>query len=243
LAIEVIDSAIVLLMNLSSTGSVTIPISLFPLMINILLVDDQNLIRQGLKALLELEPDLQIIGEAENGQVAIDLTKELQPNVVLMDIRMPIMDGVMATKEICRQFPDVNILILTTFDDDTYVSAAIEYGAKGYLLKDTPSEEIAAAIRAVDRGYTHLAPGMIEKVISGRVSEPTISLPTELADLTPRELEVLKLIAAGANNREIAQKLYISEGTVKNHVTNLLNRLNLRDRTQAAILAKTYLSI
>jgi DNA-binding NarL/FixJ family response regulator len=161
----------------------------------------------------------------------------------LMDIRMPIMDGVMATKEICRQFPDVNILILTTFDDDNYVSAAIEYGAKGYLLKDTPSEEIAAAIRAVDRGYTHLAPGMMEKVISGRVHEPETALPTELADLTPRELEVLKLIAAGANNREIAQKLYISEGTVKNHVTNLLNRLNLRDRTQAAILAKTYLSI
>jgi DNA-binding NarL/FixJ family response regulator len=212
-------------------------------MINILLVDDQNLIRQGLKALLELEPDLQIIGEAENGQIAIDLAKELQPNVILMDIRMPIMDGVMATKEICRQFPDVNILILTTFDDDSYVSAAIEYGAKGYLLKDTPSEEIAAAIRAVDRGYTHLAPGMMEKVISGRVQEHETVLPTELADLTPRELEVLKLIAVGANNREIAQKLYISEGTVKNHVTNLLNRLNLRDRTQAAILAKTYLSI
>jgi DNA-binding NarL/FixJ family response regulator len=212
-------------------------------MINILLVDDQNLIRQGLKALLELEPDLKIIGEAENGQIAIELARELQPNVVLMDIRMPIMDGVMATKEICRQFPDVHILILTTFDDDTYVSAAIEYGAKGYLLKDTPSEEIAAAIRAVDRGYTHLAPGMMEKVISGRVHEPEIALPSEIAGLTPRELEVLKLIAVGANNREIAQKLYISEGTVKNHVTNLLNRLNLRDRTQAAILAKTYLSI
>jgi DNA-binding NarL/FixJ family response regulator len=212
-------------------------------MINILLVDDQNLIRQGLKALLELEPDLKIIGEAENGQIAIELARELQPNVVLMDIRMPIMDGVMATKEICREFPDVHVLILTTFDDDTYVSAAIEYGAKGYLLKDTPSEEIAAAIRAVDRGYTHLAPGMMEKVISGRVNEPEIKLPSEIAGLTPRELEVLKLIAVGANNREIAQKLYISEGTVKNHVTNLLNRLNLRDRTQAAILAKTYLSI
>jgi DNA-binding NarL/FixJ family response regulator len=213
-------------------------------MINILLVDDQNLIRQGLKALLELEPDLQVVGEAENGQIAIDLVKKLQPNIVLMDIRMPIMDGVTATKEICRQFPDVNILVLTTFDDDTYVSAAIKYGARGYLLKDTPSEEIADAIRAVDRGYTHLAPGMMEKVIAGRVNdEPEVTLPSELAGLTPRELEVLKLIAVGANNREIATQLYISEGTVKNHVTNLLNRLNLRDRTQAAILAKTYLSI
>jgi DNA-binding NarL/FixJ family response regulator len=209
-------------------------------MITLLLVDDQNLIRQGLKALLELEPDLQVIGEAENGQVAIECVAKLQPNVVLMDIRMPVMDGVTATKEICRQFPNVNILVLTTFDDDTYVTAAIKYGAKGYLLKDTPSEEIAAAIRAVDRGYTHLAPGMMAKVMSGQVNEPEIVLPPELEDLTPRELEVLKLIATGANNREIAQELYISEGTVKNHVTNLLNRLNLRDRTQAAILANTY---
>jgi DNA-binding NarL/FixJ family response regulator len=212
-------------------------------MINILLVDDQHLIRQGLKALLELEPDLTVIGEAENGQIAIDLFAQLQPDVILMDIRMPIMDGVTATREICRQFANANILILTTFDEDTYVATAIEAGASGYLLKDTPSEEIAAAIRAVDRGYTHLAPGMMAKVMSGRTTEPKITLPAELAELTPRELEILKLIAGGANNREIAQKLYISEGTVKNHITNLLSRLNLRDRTQAAIYAKTYLAI
>jgi DNA-binding NarL/FixJ family response regulator len=212
-------------------------------MISLLLVDDQKLIRQGLKALLELEVDLQIVGEAENGQIAIDLVRELQPDVVLMDIRMPVMDGVMATQQICQQFPSVNILILTTFDDDNYVSTAIKYGAKGYLLKDTPSEEIAAAIRAVDLGYTHLAPGMMAKIMSSQTNKAQITLPRELAELTPRELEVLKLIAIGANNREIAGKLYISEGTVKNHVTNLLNRLNLRDRTQAAILAKTYLGI
>jgi DNA-binding NarL/FixJ family response regulator len=212
-------------------------------MITLLLVDDQNLIRQGLKALLELEPDLQVIGEAENGQLAIELFQQLQPNVVLMDIRMPVMDGVMATQQICQQFPNANILILTTFDDDNYVATAIKNGAKGYLLKDTPSEEIAAAIRAVDLGYTHLAPGMMAKVMSSQINQVQVTLPPELADLTPRELDVLKLIAVGANNREIAQKLYISEGTVKNHVTNLLNRLNLRDRTQAAILAKTYLGI
>jgi DNA-binding NarL/FixJ family response regulator len=209
--------------------------------IDILLVDDQNLIRQGLKALLELETDLRVVGEAENGAIAIESVKALQPNVVLMDIRMPVMDGVTATKEICQQFPDVNVLVLTTFDDDTYVSAAIEYGAKGYLLKDTPSEEIAAAIRAVDRGYTHLAPGMLAKAMSRQAEHPIAPLPPALQELTPRELEVLKLIAKGANNREIAQTLYISEGTVKNHVTNLLNRLNLRDRTQAAIFANTYL--
>lgn len=212
-------------------------------MINILLVDDQNLIRQGLKALLELEPDLQIVGEAENGQLAIDLVQTLHPDVVLMDIRMPVMDGVMATRQICQQFPKTNILILTTFDDDNYVATAIRYGAKGYLLKDTPSEEIAAAIRAVDLGYTHLAPGMIAKVMSSQSDKTPATLPRELTELTPRELEVLKLIAIGANNREIASQLYISEGTVKNHVTNLLNRLNLRDRTQAAILARTYLAI
>jgi DNA-binding NarL/FixJ family response regulator len=210
-------------------------------MIDILLVDDQHLIRQGLKALLELETDLRIIGEAANGQMALDLVAELQPSVVLMDIRMPVMDGVTATKEICQRFPAANILILTTFDDDLYVAKAVEYGAKGYLLKDTPSEEIAAAIRAVDRGYTHLAPGMMAKVMAGRLQEPQVALPSELQELTPRELEVLKLIATGANNREIAQTLHISEGTVKNHVTNVLSRLNLRDRTQAAILAKTYL--
>jgi DNA-binding NarL/FixJ family response regulator len=212
-------------------------------MISLLLVDDQNLIRQGLKALLELEPDLAVVGEAENGAIAIDRVKELQPNVVLMDIRMPVMDGVTATKQICQQFPNVNILVLTTFDDDTYVAVAIKNGAKGYLLKDTPSEEIAAAIRAVSLGYTHLAPGMIAKVMSGQIDKNDAALPPELAELTPRELEILKLIAVGANNREIAGQLYISEGTVKNHVTNILNRLNLRDRTQAAILAKTYLAI
>ena len=212
-------------------------------MINILLVDDQNLIRQGLKALLELEPDLQIVGEAENGQIALDRVKELQPDVVLMDIRMPVMDGVIATKQICQKFPNINILVLTTFDDDTYVTAAIKNGAKGYLLKDTPSEEIAAAIRAVALGYTHLAPGMIDKIMSGQIDRSEITLPPELAELTPRELEILKLIAGGSNNREIAGQLYISEGTVKNHVTNILTRLNVRDRTQAAILAKTYLAI
>jgi DNA-binding NarL/FixJ family response regulator len=212
-------------------------------MISILLVDDQNLIRQGLKALLELEPDLEVVGEAENGAIAIDRVKELQPNVVLMDIRMPVMDGVTATKQICQKFPNVNILVLTTFDDDTYVAAAIKNGAKGYLLKDTPSEEIAAAIRAVALGYTHLAPGMIDKIISGQIDKNEATLPPELAELTPRELEILKLIAVGSNNREIAGQLYISEGTVKNHVTNILTRLNVRDRTQAAILAKTHLAV
>ena len=212
-------------------------------MITVLLVDDQSLIRQGLRVLLELEADIKIVGEAENGQVAIDLVKELQPNVILMDIRMPIMDGVAATREISHNFPHSKILILTTFDDDEYVKAALQNGAMGYLLKDTPSEELAVAIRAVDKGYSQLGPGIVKKLLTQFPSTPPQSVPSvppNLTELTPREKEVLRLIAIGDNNREIAKKLYISEGTVKNHVTNILNRLNLRDRTQAAILANSF---
>lgn len=208
-------------------------------MIKVLLVDDQSLIRQGLKALLELEPDLEVVGDAENGEIAIHLIEELSPDVVLMDIRMPIMDGVAATWEIQKRFPGIKVLVLTTFDDDEYVKAALQNGAMGYLLKDTPSEELAVAIRAVYKGYTQLGPGIVKKLLTqfSSVTPP----PPSLAELTPREKEVLRLIATGANNREIAQQLYISEGTVKNHVTNILNRLDLRDRTQAAIFANSFL--
>lgn len=215
------------------------------MMIKVLLVDDQGLIRQGLRALLELEPDLEIVGEAENGEQAINLVAEFQPDVVLLDIRMPIMDGVAATKEIQKRFPKTKILVLTTFDDDEYVSAALQNGAMGYLLKDTPSEELAVAIRAVYKGYTQLGPGIVKKLLtqfSNGTPIHSTPVPSTLTELTPREKEVLRLIATGASNREIAQELYISEGTVKNHVTNILNTLNLRDRTQAAIWANTYLS-
>ena len=206
-------------------------------MIRVLLVDDQRLIRQGLRALLELDAQLEVVGEAENGQAAINLVEQLQPDVILMDIRMPILDGVAATREICKQFPQIKVLVLTTFDDDEYVTAAMNYGATGYLLKDTPSEELAIAIRAVHKGYTQLAPGIVKKLLT-----PTpIQSPPALDELTKREMEVLRLVATGASNREIAQKLFISEGTVKNHVTNILNRLNLRDRTQAAIFANAFL--
>jgi DNA-binding NarL/FixJ family response regulator len=212
-------------------------------MIKVLLVDDQHLIRQGLKALLELEPDLEIIGEAENGKIALDLITQFHPDVVLMDIRMPIMDGVAATQLIHQNFPHVKVLVLTTFDNDEYVKTALQHGAMGYLLKDTPSEELAVAIRAVHKGYTQLGPGIVKKLLTQFQTTPnhTPPAPPNLTELTPREKEVLRLIAIGASNREIAQQLYISEGTVKNHVTNILNRLSLRDRTQAAIIANTYL--
>jgi DNA-binding NarL/FixJ family response regulator len=219
-------------------------------MIHLLLVDDQIIIRHGLKSLLESKPDLQVVGEAENGQQALDVIESLQetslqPDVVLLDVRMPVMDGVAATEQICQRFPRPQVLILTTFDNDEYVSQAMRFGAKGYLLKDTPLEDLAIAIRAVHQGYTHLGPGLFEKALVHQSTSHCLhsTIPPELGNLSPREREVLRLIACGANNREIAQGLYISERTVKNHVTSILNRLNLRDRTQAALFASSFLGL
>ena len=181
---------------------------------------------------------MQIVGEAENGQIALEQIAIQSPDVVLMDIRMPVMDGVAATKLITRSHPETKVLILTTFDDDEYVSQAMRMGAKGYLLKDTEPDELASAIRAVSKGHTQLGPGLFEKVLISSV-EPASSLEklSQLSQLTPREMDVLKLIASGSNNREIAQSLCLSENTVKNYVTSILSQLNLRDRTQAALLA------
>ncbi|MBD1911320.1 MULTISPECIES: response regulator transcription factor [unclassified Leptolyngbya] len=209
-------------------------------MIRLLIVDDQHLIRQGLRTLLEMEADIEVVGEADTGEKAVQQAVALHPDVVLMDIRMPEMDGVAATEIICRQTPASKVLVLTTFDDDDYVTAALRQGAVGYLLKDTPSETLADAIRAAHQGYTQLSPGILTKLTVYLNTPSTPPPPPELQHLTPREREVLKLIATGASNREIAEALYLSEGTVKNHVTNLLARLNLRDRTQAALFAQTH---
>ncbi|WP_414552781.1 response regulator transcription factor [Anabaena sp. CCY 0017] len=220
-------------------------------MIRVLLVEDQEIVRRGLKTLLEIQPDLQVVAEAENGQKAIHLMESLyggdaEADIVLMDIRMPVMDGVVATQKLCQQFPNTKILILTTFDDTQYISEALRFGAKGYLLKDTPAQELAAAIRSIYKGYTHFGPGILEKMLSvvpASETEAPKQPPPELAELTSREREVLCLIATGFSNREIAQELCLSEGTVRNHITNILTRLNLRDRTQAAILANSFLSL
>lgn len=213
--------------------------------IRLLLVDDQTIIRQGLRSLLEAKPDLEVVGEAENGQQAIEQVEALAPDVVLMDVRMPVMDGVAATRKICQQFSQARVLVLTTFDDDDYVAQSIRMGAKGYLLKDTHSDDLAAAIRAVYRGYTQLGPGLMEKAIASPSPNPLThptQLPVKLEGLTAREREVLCLIVAGASNREIAEALYISERTVKNHITHILSQLNVRDRTQAALFASPFVA-
>ncbi|WP_071517393.1 response regulator transcription factor [Geitlerinema sp. PCC 9228] len=209
-------------------------------MIKLLLADDQSIVREGLRSLLQAKPDLEVVGEAENGQIALEQAIALQVDVVLMDVRMPVMDGVAATRHLYERAPEIKVLVLTTFDDDEYVSQSMRYGAKGYLLKDTPSEELAEAIRAVYKGYTQLGPGLFEKAMA---APPPADDPPALELLTPREREVLRLIAQGYSNREIASQLYISERTVKNHVNSILHRLDLRDRTQAAIFATRHLRL
>ena len=212
-------------------------------MIRLLLVDDQAIIREGLCNLLQAQEDLDVVGEASQGEEAVAQAIALTPDVILMDIRMPVMDGVAATRALSQQLPNAKILVLTTFDDDDYVVQAMQQGAKGYLLKDTPSTEIAEAIRLVHRGYTHMGPGLFEKMLARPMATatPELEAPPELAELTPRELEVLELIAEGCSNKEIAERLYIAERTVKNHVNSILSRLGVRDRTQAAILATKFL--
>ncbi|WP_218082201.1 response regulator [Anthocerotibacter panamensis] len=209
-------------------------------MIRLLLVDDQALLRQGLASLLALEEDLTVVAEASNGQEAIALAQQHQPDVILMDIRMPLCDGVAATRRILQHQPAPKVLVLTTFDEDELVWQALQAGALGYLLKDTPSEQVAHAIRTVYSGHAQLGPTIAPKVLS-RIAQPSKVNPRDL--LTEREVEVLTLLAQGCNNREIAQALYITEGTAKNHLTHILTQLNLRDRTQAALWAKQHLNL
>lgn len=209
-------------------------------MIRIALVDDQQLIRQGIQILLELEPDMKVVGQASNGREAVALVEQLRPDVVLMDIRMPELDGVAATRILHERFPTVGVIILTTFDDDEYVFEGLKAGARGYLLKDVSSEELAAAIRSVARGEALIQPSIARKVVaefSRLASRPSAATPLIplVEALTERELEVLRELAQGHSNREIAERLVITEGTVKNHISNLLGKLEVRDRTQAVL--------
>jgi len=214
-------------------------------MIRVLLVDDQTLIRQGIAMLLELEPDLEVVGAVGDGRAAIEAVERLRPDVVLMDVRMPEMDGVTATRELHRRFPDIGVIILTTFDDDEYIFEGLKAGARGYLLKDISSEEMAEAVRTVARGEALIQPSIARKVVAefsrlaaGSSPAPERSPLKMPGALTERELDVLKALARGMSNKEIAAALVITEGTVKTHISNILAKLDVRDRTQAVLKAQ-----
>jgi DNA-binding NarL/FixJ family response regulator len=206
--------------------------------IRLMIVDDQRLMRQGLRTLLELEGGFEIVSEAADGQVALDAYTELQPDVVLMDIRMPGMDGVEATRRLLAKWPNARVIILTTFNDDAYVFEALRVGALGYLLKDLSGQELANAVRTVASGGALIHPSVARKVVSefARLMPPARPINEGLPEpLTERELDVLRLLAEGLSNREIGNKLSLTEGTVKNYVTNVLQKIGARDRTQAAL--------
>jgi DNA-binding NarL/FixJ family response regulator len=209
--------------------------------IRVILADDQALFREGLRTLLSTRPEVEVLGEGANGQEALGLVERLHPDVVLMDLQMPVMDGIRATAHIRQHWPSIPVLVLTTFDDDANLFGALRAGAAGYLLKDVSSETLLAAITAAARGEAFLQSTVTGRVVaafarlmeSGGPRAEALVLP-----LSPREREILSLVGTGASNKEIADRLCLAEGTVKNHVTNILTKLDVRDRTQAALRAR-----
>jgi len=209
-------------------------------MTSVLIVDDQALVRVGLRKILEAEPEMTVAGEAADGEEAVAEARGLRPDVVLMDIRMPVLDGIEATRRIVRAQPATRVLMLTTFGLDSYVYEALRAGASGFMLKDAPPEEIAAAVRVVADGDALLAPAVTRSVIeefARREPAPVPEPPAAVNDLTPRERDVLDLLARGLSNPEICERLYISEATAKTHVARILQKLDLRDRVQVVIYA------
>jgi DNA-binding NarL/FixJ family response regulator len=205
--------------------------------IRVLVADDQSMVRAGFRMLLADEEGIEVVAEASNGLEAVDKTARFDPTVVLMDIRMPELDGLEATRRILADDDGARILILTTFDLDEYVYEALAAGASGFVLKDDPPEQLIAAIRTVAAGDALLSPTITKRVIKQFARIPRPAPPKELDDLTERELDVFRLIARGLSNAEIGGELYISETTVKTHITHILQKLNLRDRVQAVVLA------
>ena len=212
--------------------------------VRVLVVDDQALMRQGLVTLLDLEEEVEVVGEAADGVEALERVRAVKPEVVLVDVRMPRMDGIELVGRLAEEHPEVAALILTTFDDEEYVLGGLRAGARGYVLKDTPSEELVSAIVKAHRGETVLGGPAAARVVSelrrgsGPVEQEQQPAWTPPGDLSEREAEVLRLVGSGASNREIARALYITEGTAKNHISKILRKLGLRDRTQAAIYAR-----
>ena len=207
-------------------------------MIRILIADDQELVRTGFRVVLDAEPDLEVVGEAADGFAALQAAETLRPDVVLMDIRMPNLDGIEATRRIARGDGAPRILILTTFDLDDYVYEALRAGASGFLLKDARAEDLRQAVRMVAAGDALLSPAITRRLIESYTRRPPPTLhPAPLAELTPRELEVLRLVARGHSNAEIARELVVGDATVKTHVARIFSKLGLHDRAQAVVLA------
>ena len=207
--------------------------------IKLLLADDLPMFRNGLAALLSLEADLEVVGEANNGREAIALAESLQPDIILMDVRMPICNGVDATKIIHQRFPWIKILVLTTFDNDEYVWQSLEAGALSYLLKSASSTEVITALRALNKGHSQLDSSIAQKVFAQL--KPLNKKTDNSPQFSDRELSVLKLLSQGQSNKEIARSLHLSEGTVRNHLSNIFCKLDVRDRTQAALWAQQHL--
>ena len=207
--------------------------------IRLLLVDDEDIIRYGLSAILQCEAAIEIVGQACNGKEAVEQAQQLKPDIVLMDIAMPVMDGVTAMGQICQALPDTKVLILTTSTEDKHLHDAIQRGASGYLLKNIPPEDFIHLIQSTYKGYMQFDPMMGQKLHQQPQLPQAANPVSDWKGVTPREREVLNLIAVGANNREISQTLHIAEKTVKNHVSNILGRVGLRDRTQLAIWVNT----
>lgn len=212
-------------------------------MIRIMIVDDQSLIRDGLAMILNLRPELEVVGTASDGDEVVQKVKQLQPEIILMDIRMPRMNGVEGTRLVREKFPYIKVLMLTTFSDSELIFEALEQGASGYLLKDMETDAIAQAILTVHSGGVVLPQDITAQIIE-ELKKTKVAVecnpPEQLKQLTEREVDVLRAIGLGLNNKEIAEKLFITGGTVKNHVSNLISKLELRDRTQAAIYAVRY---
>ncbi len=219
-------------------------------MIQVLITDDQDIVRQGLSVILKHQTGIEVVGSAANGREAVRLVEEIQPDVVLMDLKMPKMNGVLATREIVSKHPEVKVVVLTTYDSDDWVFDAIRAGASGYLLKDSDSDQIVAAIKGANAGEVRIDPAVAGKVLAEfnrlAVSRPAMTQPAHLSDsddimaieaLTERELAVLQEMAQGKSNKEIAQTLFLAEGTVKNYVSTIISKLQANDRTQAAIIA------
>ena len=208
--------------------------------VRVLIADDQQLVRTGFRMILDAEPDIDVVGEATDGREAVAMARELQPDVVLMDIRMPELDGIEATRRVVQRDGDTStrVLMLTTFDLDEYVYDALRAGASGFLLKDAPANQLAAGVRMVAAGDALLAPAITRRLIEElTATPPAAAAPPGLDELTPRELEVFRLVAQGKSNAEIAAELIIGETTVKTHVTRIMMKLGVRDRVQAVVLA------